>query len=179
MEKTLGMRIGEYRRAKGLKQDELAEMLGVSPQAVSKWENNISCPDIMLLPELSRILGVSTDELLSGKTEVQPKVQYVPDEKRKSFDEMMLVIKVFAKDEDDEGKEQPVKVRVNLPLPLCKVFMESGGTIENIMGGSVPAGSIDFEQIMKLVESGVVGKLVEVDVDDGGGEGVHVEIVVE
>ena len=56
---TLGKRISENRKAKNLKQDELAEMLLVSPQAVSKWENDISCPDISLLPKLSEILGIS------------------------------------------------------------------------------------------------------------------------
>lgn len=47
---TLGKRIGQLRRARGMKQDELAEKLGVTPQAVSKWENDVSSPDISLLP---------------------------------------------------------------------------------------------------------------------------------
>ena len=50
---TIGKRISEQRKSKGLKQDELAEKLLVSPQAVSKWENDLSCPDISVLPELS------------------------------------------------------------------------------------------------------------------------------
>ena len=54
MKKTLGERIAEKRKARGLKQDELAEMLGISAQAVSKWENDVSCPDIMTLPLLPR-----------------------------------------------------------------------------------------------------------------------------
>lgn len=57
MEMTLGKRIGMLRRQKGLKQDELAEKLGISPQAVSKWENDQTCPDISLLPKLAQILG--------------------------------------------------------------------------------------------------------------------------
>ena len=65
---TLGKRISENRKAKNIKQEELAEMLLVSPQAVSKWENNISCPDISLLPKLAEILGVSVDELLQAST---------------------------------------------------------------------------------------------------------------
>ena len=51
METTLGKRIAALRRDKGLKQDELAQQLGVTPQAVSKWENDQTCPDITLLPE--------------------------------------------------------------------------------------------------------------------------------
>ena len=64
---TIGKRISEYRKKKNLKQDELAEMLGVSPQAVSKWENDLSCPDISLLPAFSDSLGVSIDEIITGK----------------------------------------------------------------------------------------------------------------
>ena len=67
MKKTLGERIAEKRKARGLKQDELAEMLGVSAQAVSKWENDVSCPDIMTLPSLAEKLGCTVDELLTGK----------------------------------------------------------------------------------------------------------------
>lgn len=51
---TLGKRIAKLRREKGLKQDQLAEKLGVSPQAVSKWENDQTCSDIGLLPELGQ-----------------------------------------------------------------------------------------------------------------------------
>ena len=57
MANTLGSRIAEYRRAKGITQDQLAEHMGVSSQAVSKWENDLSCPDITLLPRLADYFG--------------------------------------------------------------------------------------------------------------------------
>ena len=91
MKTTLGKRIAILRREKGMKQDELAEKLGVSSQAVSKWENNVSCPDIMIVPMLARELGVSSDYLLTGEQEL-PDAALVPEENRKSFDEMMLRI---------------------------------------------------------------------------------------
>ena len=68
MDITLGERISTLRRQKELTQENLAKELNVSAQAVSKWENDQTCPDISLLPELARILGVTVDELLSGKT---------------------------------------------------------------------------------------------------------------
>jgi len=49
-----------------LTQDYLAENMGVSPQAVSKWENDLACPDISLLPALAGFFGISIDELLTG-----------------------------------------------------------------------------------------------------------------
>lgn len=63
---TLGRRIARLRLAKTATQERLANELNVSPQAVSKWENDINYPDISLLPDLARFLGVSVDELLSG-----------------------------------------------------------------------------------------------------------------
>ena len=71
MEETLGKRIVAHRKRLGLTQDRLAELVGVTAQAVSKWENDQSCPDITMLPKLAEVFGVSTDELLGiGKQEV-------------------------------------------------------------------------------------------------------------
>ncbi len=56
-------RITNLRKDNGLTQEALASKLGISFQAVSKWENGLSCPDIALLPELADIFGVSIDEL--------------------------------------------------------------------------------------------------------------------
>lgn len=60
----LGKNIVKYRKEKNLTQTQLAEMLGVSFQAVSKWENDISMPDILLLPKLAAVLNVSCDILI-------------------------------------------------------------------------------------------------------------------
>ena len=64
MEQTLGKRIAANRKRMQMTQDQLAEQLGVTAQAVSKWENDQSCPDIAILPRLAEIFGISTDELL-------------------------------------------------------------------------------------------------------------------
>lgn len=64
MESTLGKRIVQHRKRLTMTQDKLAEQLGVTAQAVSKWENDQACPDITMLPKLAEIFGVTTDELL-------------------------------------------------------------------------------------------------------------------
>ena len=66
--KTLGERLSAARKRKGLTQEDFANYLDVTPQAVSKWENNLSCPDILILPKISEILGVGIEELLTGET---------------------------------------------------------------------------------------------------------------
>ena len=59
----IGKKIRDLRVSKGITQDILAEVLGVSPQAVSKWECGSTTPDIQLLPELAVYFGVTIDEL--------------------------------------------------------------------------------------------------------------------
>ncbi len=65
--KYLAENIKAYRHKVGLKQFELAESLGVTPQAVSKWEQNLSIPDVETLCRLAGILGVSLNEMLSNE----------------------------------------------------------------------------------------------------------------
>ena len=71
MKKTLGMMIAELRKEKGMTQLELAEKMGVTDKAVSKWERDLSCPDINSLPNLAEILGVTVDELMQIKREAE------------------------------------------------------------------------------------------------------------
>lgn len=63
-QRSLGQRILERRKARGLTQEQLGIELGVTPQAVSRWENGESAPDIGSVPDLCRVLGVSADTLL-------------------------------------------------------------------------------------------------------------------
>ena len=158
MEMTIGKRIAALRREKNLKQDDLAQMLEVSPQAVSKWENDQTCPDISLLPKLAKILGVSVDELLSGKQELQPVVTLVPEDQRKDIKDMMLRIVVDSADGD--------KVRVNLPMALVQLAMEMGMEMPQVSGNDA-LKDINWAQVMELVRHGAMGNLVEVESADG------------
>lgn len=71
------MKIGEvirkYRKEKQMTQEEMAEYLGVTTPAVNKWENGNSMPDISLLAPIARLLGISTDTLLSYQNELTDK----------------------------------------------------------------------------------------------------------
>jgi len=60
---NLGKKIRQLRKGKNLSQEVLAQVLGVSFQAVSKWENGTSMPDVAMIPALAGFFGVSTDEL--------------------------------------------------------------------------------------------------------------------
>lgn len=62
-------RLTELRKKAGLSQEKLAEMLDISRQAVSKWENGTTNPDINNIVQLGKVYGVSTDYILLGKTQ--------------------------------------------------------------------------------------------------------------
>ena len=166
MNTTIGKRIAALRREKGLKQDELAEKLGVSAQAVSKWENDQTCPDISLLPLLAKTLGVTVDELLSGKEESAPAVQIIPVSERKDINDMMLRILV---------KAHGNNVRINIPLPLVKVGLDAGLNMEQVAGGNEVLKNLDFDKILELAEQGVIGNLMEIDTEDGSTVQIFVE----
>ncbi len=63
----LGTRIAGRRRARGLTQGQIADRMGVTPQAVSKWERGLACPDLTLLDDLADLLGIGIEELLTGR----------------------------------------------------------------------------------------------------------------
>ena len=65
---TMGMVIASLRKAQGMTQAELADKMQVTDKAVSKWERDLSCPDIQSLPRLAEILEVSVEELMQGET---------------------------------------------------------------------------------------------------------------
>ena len=165
MDMTIGKRIAALRKEKGLTQEELAGHMGVSPQAVSKWENDQTCPDISALPKLARLLGVSVDELLEGKQEL-PAVRVLPPAERKDLKDMMLRITVDSADGD--------RVRVNVPMALVEVAMEIGMEMHQINGQDALKG-IDMNKVLRLVREGLVGNLVEVDSADGDKVRIFVE----
>ena len=154
--KTLGQNISKFRKEKNITQEGLAEICGVSSQAVSKWENDLSCPDITLLKTLARTFGVSVDELLDdGEGPVTTLVE------NRDINTKFLRVRVLSSDGD--------KVSINRPLALIELFL----TNETLMDGMSFGDSgevlkkIDFKQIYQMVSLGVMGKLVEVNSADG------------
>lgn len=65
--KSIGKTISFYRKQLGLTQNELAEKMNVTDKAVSKWERDLSCPDINTISKLAEVLNISVEDLLSAK----------------------------------------------------------------------------------------------------------------
>lgn len=161
---SLGERIVYYRKRAQLTQEQLAEKCSVSAQAVSKWENDLTSPDISLLPSLAALFGITCDELLGvRKAEVAQIDPGLVD-----INKMLLKVKCLSSDGDD--------VKVNLPLALAEICLKSG----MIKFGDDDKGSeilkkIDIGQIVQLVRYGAVGKIIEAKSADGDVVEVWVE----
>ena len=159
---SFGARLAELRRQHNLTQNDIADRLNISAQAVSKWENDLTSPDIDTLLKLADIFNISTDELL-GKNKIEP--VYLPTEQRKDINQLVFRIIVDSVDGD--------RVRINLPMAAVKIFVNNDSV--KIFSGNKALENIDFNQIFALVEQGVIGELVSVDSADGD----HVRILVE
>ena len=111
MEQTIGNRIKTLRKSRNMTQDQLAELVGVTAQAVSKWENDISSPDISLLPKLAEIFQVTTDSLLG----VPEKTEIVPAPPKKSGFYVNL-----GDDEEEEAEDEGAKAGFTFQFDMGK-----------------------------------------------------------
>lgn len=106
---AIGENIAALRKEKGWTQEQLAEKLSVSAQAVSKWEGGKSCPDISLLPAIAKLFGVTVDALFSLPKQAPLVEMRAPEGGRKPDpDKLFLRVRVLSKDGD--------RINVNLPL---------------------------------------------------------------
>lgn len=184
---TFGSKLNLMRKKAGLTQEEIAGELGISPQAVSKWENDLSCPDIMLLPRIAQIYNISVDELLnqnysevssaSVSSEIFEKSSEAEEHKEKEgvkqsesittdkagSDKRKMFLKV------NVVSRQGDIVNVKLPLSLLKAVKGLLGSIKltDSMTGGIDLSEIDFDMIFELVEQGAVGEIVNVVSQNG------------
>ena len=109
------------------------------------------------------MLGVSLNELL-GKEE--SKTRLVPAEERKDINDLVLRVRVDSADGD--------KITVNLPMGLVKAGIMLGMKMPQVSGNEA-LKNLDFEEIIRLVDQGLVGEIVTVESADGD----HVRVFVE
>lgn len=175
MKETFGQRFSRLRKSRGLTQGDVAEKLNISGQAVSKWENDISAPDISILSDLADIFNVSIDTLLGREKEDVVKmdteatdnasVEAVSEgEGQKEVgpvdtSKLVFKIKVISHDGD--------VVKVNLPIAIVKAMAVHGadGTLK--IHGMGALDKVDLKQILDLAEHGVLGNLVNINSADG------------
>ena len=137
---TFGQTIKNLRRDAGMTQEHLAELLAISPQAVSRWETDAAMPDISLLPPLANLFGVTTDHLLGMDT-------YQKDLRKAEFDE---AFHEYWK-HDDKEKNYQIAVRAAAESPGNMEYVEWLASAEYYV--AVPL--TDDAEYTRLLESSV------------------------
>ena len=176
---TLGRRIARLRLECGMTQERLAMKMGVTAQAVSKWENDLSAPDISLLPELARTLGVTVDELLEGRksqeivpAEPEPQPEPEPEpETTPSHSDGSRPKKLHIHVDSSDGDV----VNINVPLGMASAVLGVSSKIPGVVNLNLNDADIDTTLIAEAIKHGEKGTLIEVDGDDGD----HVTISLE
>lgn len=107
---TLGNQIAYLRKQMGLTQEGLAQKLEVTNQAVSKWESDACCPDILLLPKIADVFGVTLDELFGREPKAEPAREEKADPVKNILDMGLDVLdKVFGKTDQAGSADGKVK----------------------------------------------------------------------
>ncbi len=169
---TLGSKIAENRKKKNLTQEEFAEMLGVSAQAVSKWENDVSCPDIMLLPKIANIFSISIDELMgvaSNRETAEEKTDETVEEPvftDAELKKLKLRVNILP-----ANSQKPIKISV--PVSFVLKAASLGIKISAVMGNAA-LNNVPMDKITELVKSGVTGEIFDMTADDG----THINIEI-
>lgn len=110
MNETIGQRIQRLRKAKGLTQEDVAKRITISPQAVSKWENDASSPDITMIGDLADILGVSVDELLGRETSSKENTQAEQNNQNKEEETYTIPEEDIEEDKKDNKNKKNVNI---------------------------------------------------------------------
>ena len=143
---NIGQNIAYFRIQKKMTQEELAEKMSVTAQAVSKWECDTSYPDITAIKTLSKVLGVTPTELING---IQHSAE-IKDASQEMIDRRIVCIEVQV----DE-----TKIVTRFPVPVIKKAMENG-TLESLVGKDAYSQVVG---ILEMIDSGITGRLVDVN----------------
>ena len=143
---TIGENIAYLRKQKKMTQEELAEKMSVTPQAVSKWECNSSYPDMTVMHTLAKTLGVSVDNIL-GEAKDIPTLKETTKEK---IDRRIVHIKVSV----DE-----TMITTRFPVSAVKKAIENG-TLEKLVGEDAYE---EVANVLGMIDAGITGPFVDVD----------------
>lgn len=126
MEQKIGFQIARFRKEQEITQTALAEYLSVSPQAVSRWENGISVPDICLLPQIAAFFSTSIDELF-GVSDYEKILflvnKYSSSRNDVNYREAMRYLNMELK--EDDGNLKFLALKLHLLLQRCREYHEA------------------------------------------------------
>lgn len=146
---TVSEIIVKYRKNLGLTQEGLAQKLGVSNQAVSKWESGQSCPDIALLPAIADLFGITLDELFGR----EPKAVAVPRSLGWPDDGVLRVV-LYAGHQQIHGPiEGADEIHFCYEGPALNVHSELSVTCEAVNGNLTAGGDVNCDDVYGSVKA--------------------------
>ncbi len=161
---TIGQNIAYFRKQKQLTQEELAEKMSVTAQAISKWECDASYPDITVINSLAKVLGISVDSIFNGSKEVPEMKETTPEK----LDRRILRVHVQVNTDSNEDGDTTVITRI--PVAAVNKAIENG-TLKKLVGDDVYG---EVVSTFGMIDAGLTGPIVEVN-----HPGTHVIISVE
>lgn len=150
---TFGEKLQQLRRQQGLSQEKLAEKLGVSRQAVSKWELGDTLPETEKIKQLKRLFGVSADYLLFDEIEEDnaPSAASIPAEQKHKDKRGMFAVGAVCAGLGGAGGMVLLLLSTIIQVPVMKKRLLPDGTTEYYGGGNVLGCSFpDFIQHYRL-----------------------------
>lgn len=189
MQESIGRRIAQRRLAKGMTQERLAREMGVSAQAVSKWENDLNYPDVTLLAPLARLLETTVDELLTGAApsagapaEGAADAAAASESRSAAASEPAAATPTTAADPTSRpstasknawvhiqvtGGREGDNVDVSIPLSIVK-FAANVALAQPAIANNTALEGFDLEAILRAIEEGELGTIVDVTDHDEG-----------
>lgn len=156
---TIGERIAELRKQKDMTQEELASVIGVSAQSVSKWETNTTMPDIMLLPVISDIFDVTIDGLYGKTAETKECKMDFDDIADDAYNALLMTMqRAWSSNNSDTYPVVNVDEMVSATKKYLKENPNSQTAIYSNRNGAVYA-SADIGVIFKKPESDIASLL--------------------
>ena len=162
---TIGKNIADLRKSNGMTQEQLAETLGVSSQTVSKWENEVTMPDIMLLPVIAGCFDITVDELYGGRKTIEKRQTIDYDDIPEMLYDAVIdltqrgwVNTVEGKDIETEKERMKSYLADNRQVKTATFSNKRGAVIATSQIGLLHRGKANADQ---LVQEGI-GRVLEI-----------------
>lgn len=143
---TLGTRIALYRKKLGITQETLAQKLGVTNQAVSKWESEQCCPDVMLLPKIADIFEITLDALFGREISVSGKLPWEDN------DTLRVVLFVGHQMVDDHPASREITFQYE--GPALNVQSDFSINCDKVQGNVTAGGNVNCDDVLGNVQAG-------------------------
>ncbi len=150
---TLGNKIAFYRKNQNMTQEDLAQKLSVTNQAVSKWEQDQCCPDVTLLPKLADEFGVSLDELFD-RAAPAPAATMEPTVEQTWPDDDTLRIMLFRGGKRLVDQEYARRVEIHWDGPALDLTSDFSVTCGEVEGDVTAGGSVSCDDVAGNVQAG-------------------------